>query len=209
MEKMNLYQKLLHIQKEVDSFIKDTEGHNYSYVSGNQVLGKIRPLMNELGLLLKPEITSIDNERMDYKTKYGEKSEILSKVMFKMTWVDCDSGDKDENLWGANGQNDWDKGVGSAMTYAERYFLLKFFHVPTDADDVDNKKKSEEQTPTQQKPTNQTPKENITWLTEEQFKKALSSNKAGIEATLNTFNTSTKKMKKEYKEQLENKLKQL
>lgn len=151
MEKMNLYQKLLHIQKEVDSFIKDTEGHNYSYVSGNQVLGKIRPLMNDLGLLLKPEITSIDNERMDYKTKYGEKSEILSKVMFRMTWVDCDSGDMDVNLWGANGQNDWDKGVGSAMTYAERYFLLKYFHVPTDVDDVDDKKKSEEQTTTQPK----------------------------------------------------------
>ena len=43
----------------------------------------------------------------------------------------------------ANGQNDWDKGVGSAMTYAERYFLLKYFHIATDEDDIDNPKVDE------------------------------------------------------------------
>lgn len=153
MEKLNLYQKLLYIQKDIDTFVKDADGHNYSYVSGNQVLNKIRPLMNKLGLILKPEITSIENERMDYKTKYADKSEILSKVMFRMTWICCDSGEKDVCEWGANGQNDWDKGVGSAMTYAERYFLLKYFHVPTDADDVDRKKHKQETTSSPKEPT--------------------------------------------------------
>ena len=75
------------------------------------------------------------------KTKNNpNKSEILSKVMMKFTWIDVESGEKDENLFGANGQNDWDKGVGSALTYAERYFLLKFFHIATDEDDIDNPK---------------------------------------------------------------------
>jgi hypothetical protein len=94
--------------------------------------------MNELGLLLKQEVLSIENTRQDYQTKSGAKSEILSKVMMKFTWVDCESGEKDENLFGANGQNDWDKGCGSAYTYAERYFLLKYFHIATDEDDIDN-----------------------------------------------------------------------
>ena len=56
----------------------------------------------------------------------------------RFTWIDCETGEKDENLFGANGQNDWEKGLGSALTYAERYFLLKFFHIATDADDIDN-----------------------------------------------------------------------
>jgi hypothetical protein len=56
----------------------------------------------------------------------------------RFTWVDVETGEKDENLFAANGQNDWDKGVGSALTYAERYFLLKYFHIPTDEDDIDN-----------------------------------------------------------------------
>ena len=66
-----------------------------------------------------------------------ETNEILSKVMMKFTWIDSETGEKDENLFGANGMNAFDKGVGSALTYAERYFLLKFFHIATDEDDID------------------------------------------------------------------------
>ena len=143
-QKLNLYQKLHRVQSQVIGFGKDTQGNNFKYVSGTKVLDAIKPIMNELGLLLKTEVLSIDNQRNDYATKSNpNKSEILSKVMMKFTWIDVDTGDKDECLWGANGQNDWDKGVGSAMTYAERYFLLKYFHIATDEDDIDNPKVDE------------------------------------------------------------------
>lgn len=132
---------------------KDKSGTNYKYVTGDKVLEHIKPLMNDFGLILKQEILSIDNVRQDYKvginatTPEGRtKSEINSKVMMRFTWVDVETGEKDENLFGANGQNDWDKGVGSALTYGERYFLLKFFHIATDEDDIDNpdRKKADE-----------------------------------------------------------------
>lgn len=134
----NIYQKLLSIQKHVDSFVKNKKAFNFSYVDGNQVLNEIRPLMNDAGLLLKQEVTSICNTRTDYTTSKGiDKSEILSSVMMRFTWIDCETGEKDEVSFGANGMNDFDKGVGSALTYAERYFLLKYFHIPTDKDDID------------------------------------------------------------------------
>lgn len=96
--------------------------------------------MCKLGIILKQEVLSIENERQDYSTSAGiNKSEILSKVMMKFTWIDCETGEKDENLFGANGQNGWEKGLGSALTYGGRYFLLTFFHIPTDQDDVDAK----------------------------------------------------------------------
>ena len=140
-QKLNLYQKLHRVQSQVIGLGKDTQGNNFKYVSGTKVIDAIKPIMNELGLLLKTEVISIDNQRNDYATKTNpNKSEILSKVMMKFTWIDIDTGEKDECLWGANGQNDWDKGVGSAMTYAERYFLLKYFHIATDEDDIDNPK---------------------------------------------------------------------
>ena len=138
MEKLNLYQKLLVIQKKINGLGKDKKSFSYSYVTGDKVLGEIKPLMNELGLILKQEVLSIDNLRMDYQTKNGSKTEILSKVMMQFTWIDSESGEKDVNLFGANGQNDFEKGLGSALTYAERYFLLKFFHIATDEDDIDN-----------------------------------------------------------------------
>lgn len=141
---MSLYKKLHEIQQKINGLSKDKDTKSqynpkgYAYVTGTKVLDNIKPLMNELGLLLKQEVLSIDNCRQDYATSKGSKSEILSKVMMRFTWIDIATGEKDENLFGANGQNDWDKGVGSALTYAERYFLLKFFHISTDEDDIDN-----------------------------------------------------------------------
>jgi hypothetical protein len=134
----NIYQKLLFIQQKVVGLGKDGKSFGYQYVTGSKALEHIKPLMNELGLILKQEVTGFTNERQDYTTKNGAKSEILTKVDMKFTWVDCETGEKDENYWGANGQNDWEKGFGSALTYGERYFLLKYFHIATDEDDIDN-----------------------------------------------------------------------
>lgn len=146
---MTLYQKLHEIQSRINGLGKDKASNSYKYVTGSKVLGAIKPLMNELGLILKQEVLSVENVRMDYLVSLNQdketkqwsgkpKSEILSKLTMRFTWVDVETGEKDENLFAANGQNDWDKGVGSALTYAERYFLLKYFHIPTDEDDIDN-----------------------------------------------------------------------
>lgn len=134
---MNLYQKLVEIQKTVRGLGKDSSAQTYQYVSGAKVLDRIRPKMDELGVLLVQEIDEIDNERVDYAVKSGSKSELLSKVTMTFTWIDAESGEKLPVKFGANGMNNWDKGLGSALTYAERYFLLKFFHIATDEDDVD------------------------------------------------------------------------
>lgn len=138
MEK-TLYKKLANIQSAIRGLGQDKRGNNYQYVSGSKVLSAIKPLMIEQGLLLKQEIIEIRNERQDYLVgrEQKPKSEMLTTLIIKFTWVDVETGEIDENLFAANGQNDWDKGVGSALTYAERYFLLKFFHIATDEDDCD------------------------------------------------------------------------
>ena len=144
---MSIYKKLLVIQQSIKGLSKDKKSHNYDYVTGNKLLSFIKPIMDEQGIILKQEVISIENTRQDYQVwdkwakpapTWKPKNEILSKVMMKFTWVDCETGEKDENLFGANGQNDWEKGFGSALTYGERYFLLKYFHIPTDQDDIDN-----------------------------------------------------------------------
>ncbi len=152
---MSIYKKLHTIQTKVKGLSKDKQSYNFDYVTGNKLLSFIKPEMDKLCLILKQEVISIDNERQDYQTyhkpsqKWVTKSEILSKVMMKFTWVDTETGEKDENLFGANGQNDWEKGLGSALTYAERYFILKYFHIPTDEDDIDDpSRKPQEPEPT-------------------------------------------------------------
>lgn len=134
---MNLYQKLVEIQKHVKGLGKDANASTYQYVSGSKVLSFIRPKMDELGVLLVQQVDEIENVRIDYQVRNGGKSEMLTKLVLTFTWIDAESGDKLPVKFAANGMNNWDKGLGSALTYAERYFLLKFFHIATDEDDVD------------------------------------------------------------------------
>jgi len=174
-ETLDLYQKLLKIQQEIIGLGKDSKSFGYQYVSGSKVIEYIKPLMNELGLLLKQEILSIENTRQDYNVKSGPKSEILSKVMMKFTWIDVNTGDRDENLFGANGQNDWEKGLGSALTYAERYFLLKYFHINTDEDDIDSPTRKKEEAQAIKKPSLSTEKTPIVDMAK--LKELLASNR--------------------------------
>lgn len=138
-----LYKKLLELQKAVRGLFPEKQGGtgNYKYVSGNKLLSVVRPKMDELGLLLKSEIVDIVNTRQDYKVgrEQRDKSEVHTSLKMRFTWIDTESGEREVCEWAANGQNDWDKGAGSAMTYGERYFLMKFFHIPTDEDDVDTR----------------------------------------------------------------------
>ena len=138
-----IYKKLLEIQKRVKGLAKDKQGNSYSYVSGSKALGVIRPAMDELGVLLIPDVEDATYTRQDYSTSKGQKTEIFVSLSMKFTWVDTESGETLEVKWASSGQNAFDKGLGSALTYGERYFLLKFFHIQTDYDDVDARQEEE------------------------------------------------------------------
>ena len=129
------------VQAATRSLAANTEGQTgaarYNYVSGAKLLGVIRPLMDKLGLILTQEVVEIHNEPITYMTKNGEKTEMFTTAHIRFTWVDTDDGSQIVNEFFANGMNAWDKGLGSALTYAERYYLMKTFHIATDEDDVD------------------------------------------------------------------------
>lgn len=136
-----VYRKILELQRTVRALLPNANGggdrNSYKYVSGAKLLGYLRPKMDNLGIILKQEIVEESHERIDYATAYGHKSEMFTALKMRFTWIDVETGERDENEFIAFGQNGWDKGLGSALTYGERYFLLKFFHIATDEDDVD------------------------------------------------------------------------
>ena len=129
------------VQAATRSLAANTEGQTgaakYNYVSGAKLLGVIRPLMDKLGLILTQEIVDIKNEPITYMTRNGEKTDMFTTAHIRFTWVDTEDGSQVVNDFFANGMNAWDKGLGSALTYAERYYLMKTFHIATDEDDVD------------------------------------------------------------------------
>lgn len=193
---MNLFQKLLEIQKRVVGLGKDSKSFGYQYVSGSKVLEHIKPLMNEYGILLKQEVVDIENTRQDYVTSKGaSKTEILTKAIMKFTWVDCETGDKDENYFAANGFNEFEKGLGSALTYAERYFLLKYFHISTDEDDIDNPNRKPEVVSKPSEKTSHSTKATISDISK--VKEMLEKDREGTIAILNQKYELTPSQKKE------------
>lgn len=137
---MSLFEKLLKIQQEVDRFVKDNtvgEGKSsYKAVGSEQVLDTVRPLMNEYKLLLIPRVN--DANVIVGSTSSGT-ARYLTELMMTMVWHDVESGEELAVPWYGQGVDlAGEKGVGKANTYAEKYFFMKFFHVPTPKDDPDS-----------------------------------------------------------------------
>lgn len=134
---MNLYEKLLEIQKAVPVVKKDglNQSDKYKYASGVEVLNTIRPKMDELGLLLIP--ATAETFVHEGQTKSGT-ARFLTEINWAFTWHDVESGEELTVPFYSQGADlGGERGVGKAATYAEKVFLLKFFHVAT-ADDPDN-----------------------------------------------------------------------
>ena len=135
---MNLNEKLLDMQKRVTSILKDDKNMSdkYDFVSGENALNTFRPMMDELKLLLVPRVERA--ELHEGATKSGT-SRFMTEVWYSMVWLDVESGETLSVPWYAQGVDlAGEKGVGKAATYGEKYFLLKFFHVPTKKDDPDS-----------------------------------------------------------------------
>ena len=142
---MNLYQKLVEVRKAAPYLQKANQGHQFKYVSSSQVLGTLRKRMDELGVLLIPKVVSHTlhdkyrlppQERNDGQRDYAK--EHITELVLEFTWVNAEK--PEEQIvcpWYGQGVDSGEKGVGKALTYAEKYFMLKFFNVATDKDDPD------------------------------------------------------------------------
>ena len=150
-EQLNLYQKIADVKANIEGFTKDTKGYNYSYVSGSQVLHRIRNKMIEHNLLLVPK-TSDENYKQIEVTRFNKKasrevttSEFVVEMKLTYLWINADKPEEqlEVSFYSVGQQDDVSKAHGTALTYAERYFLMKFFNIPTDEDDADAKQKQE------------------------------------------------------------------
>lgn len=138
---LNLYQRLSGVRKTL-SFIKtekQTSDAKYATTKSSLVLYPLHKPINDYGLLLIPEIISEDPV-VEIKSSSGGVR-YLVKLNMTMTWVNIDKPDEKHTVkWIAKGLNsDPDKAVGAALTYSERYFMLKFFNIATDKDDPDTR----------------------------------------------------------------------
>jgi hypothetical protein len=133
--KLNLYRKLVKIRESVPYLSKSTKGYQYKYVSSEQALSAIRDTMNDHGVVFIPEVrVSRVKEFNDAKGKL----QFLTELDMKYTVVDADNPqDSFVVNWYAQGVDNAEKGVGKALTYGEKYLILKLFNIPTGNMDPD------------------------------------------------------------------------
>ena len=157
---MNIYQKLVEVRKAVPYLQKSQQGQQYQYVGSSQVLAAVRKKMDELQLLLIPSITdktlhlSAIEQFKDSDKPIKRTITYFTELEMKMTWVNAENPDeKIEIPWYAQGVDiAGEKGVGKALTYGEKYFLLKQFNISTDKDDPDAFQDKVEQSKPKPKP---------------------------------------------------------
>lgn len=144
-EKLNIYQKLAKVRKATEVVQKNKAGYGYKYVTDTEILAKISGTMDRYGLTLIPSVVpgTFKVEPYTYtKTKKGVDevvNEMLVTADMVFKWINNDNPDETITIdWALTGhQADASQSFGSALTYAYRYFLLKYFGVATPEDDPD------------------------------------------------------------------------
>lgn len=136
-----LDEKLMELKKLVSIMKKDSEGHGYNYVSEESILLTINDKMIELGIKLTPKFVpgTLFSQVVNYQNAKGQpKTDVLVRSELQFIWKDIKTGETEVIDWGLLGQQaDGSQALGSGLTYANRYFLLKYFNATTSNDDPD------------------------------------------------------------------------
>jgi hypothetical protein len=146
---MNIYEKLIEVRRTVPYLKKENSGYQFNYVSSSQVLGNLKNKMDEVGLLLIPKVTGTKVTIDTYEKNNKRTTDYFTEVDMTFTWVNAEKPEETiECQWYGQGiDTAGEKGVGKAMTYSEKYFMLKFFNIPTDKDDPDTFQEKHEDKP--------------------------------------------------------------
>ena len=145
MAEKNIFQRMADISAEVSKVAKEMEigyGNNkYKAVSEGDVLEAVKPLESKHGIYSYPSARRvIDSQIMktsDYKG--NEKQSQFIRVEVDYTFVNIDKPEERVTVTSyGDGVDPQDKAPGKAMTYADKYALLKAYKIITGEDTDQN-----------------------------------------------------------------------
>ena len=131
---LNIYQKLQAIQAQTGQISKTETNtfQKYKYFTEQQALNILKPLLNEHKLTL----TFSDN--LNHFTREKPEKEWIISYLKQATLTNSEDPREQLifNYWAIGSNSDPAKAKGCAETYAIKYFLTKFFLIPT-TDELD------------------------------------------------------------------------
>lgn len=155
---LNIYQKMLQATMNIDRVkkgltieagkTKDGKVRTYKAVSEGDVLNAVKPIEIELGIFSYPvKRTLLESSTLVNVTEYNgntrERKEQFMRVetVFRFVNVDNPTEWVEVTTYG-DGIDSGDKAPGKAMTYADKYALLKAYKIET-GDDPDQEASKE------------------------------------------------------------------
>lgn len=153
-KEMNIFQKLEAITNELGFVAKNlnvavTKNSSYKATGEVDVLEAVKPLENKYGVYsyaINREI--IESDTLTQNTQYGERTSLFLRMKVTYRFVNTDNPkDYIETISFAEGIDSGDKASGKAMTYADKYALMKTYKIST-GEDPDQKASEEYKKPT-------------------------------------------------------------
>lgn len=142
-KKLNIYEKLQKITDELGVVekglkIEVTKTRSYKAVSERDILDNVKPLETKYRVYSYPyERNIIDKDILVSHTEYGDKTNMYMRLETTYRFVNLDNSSEfvDIKTYG-DGIDSGDKAPGKAMTYADKYALMKAYKIST-GDDPD------------------------------------------------------------------------
>lgn len=154
---MSIYKKMLEITNELGTVAKNlnvavNKTQSYKAVSEVDILNAVKPLEYKHGVYSYPHDTNIINQEIvTTETQYGKKDNYFIRLERIYRFVNVeDPNDFIEVKSYGDGIDTGDKATGKAMTYADKYALMKAYKIST-GDDPD-KEASDDSPKTARKP---------------------------------------------------------
>ena len=146
-KKLNIYEKMSLITEEMGVVEKNlkvqvTQSSSYQAVSERDILDNVKPLEKKYRIYSYPVNREIvDNSVLTKKTEYNNKitetNSLYMRLEITYRFVNMDNKDEfiDVKTYG-DGIDTGDKAPGKAMTYGDKYALMKAYKIST-GDDPD------------------------------------------------------------------------
>ncbi len=137
---MNIFEKMSAITAELQTVGKNLtvgEGKNkYKAVSERDILDAVKPIEAKHGVYSYPYSREVlESNMLETDTQYGTKTSFMSRIKTVYRFVNIEKPDDYiETTTFAEGIDSQDKGSGKAMTYADKYALMKAYKISTGED---------------------------------------------------------------------------
>lgn len=140
---MNIYEKMAEITAAINTVAKNLQvdtgkGKGYKAVSEADVLAAVKPIEKKHGVYSYPyEREIVESGELVNQTQYGERKSLFLRVRTVYRFVNTEKPEEHLDIvtYG-DGVDSQDKAPGKAMTYGDKYALLKAYKIQT-GDDPD------------------------------------------------------------------------